>query len=845
MTKLFSTIACSSCDNHARFIFITSISLFLLILVSSLGAAKWTTFTNTNYVTDLAVTPNYVYTATWGGVVQYNKNTTNQIRGYRKTITSVDGLTSNDIRTIAYKPGTEDIWAGSSNDGITIIKSNGFQILDETTGLPSNKIKKILVHQEYIYVATELGISQFYYLQDVNFPLLLHQYNQTNTQGGLANNNVLDMAISNNGYLYCATASGVSFVHTDSLDIDSAWHKWTSDNSPLIYPSILSISVNDDYVAMNSIYSVHKRSSDPFATDWQNWGLGAGGLKDSVFTVTLSPNNGIYLSYGVWNEDKMTLMFKSTSPFGYIKADGTVLAAGVLPDEMDPSWTLPTESIFRFIDNPLGFCMITWGEGFRVYNDGVQIFENNCIGFQSICEIKTDKNNHVWFGSGWLGGTMTRKGTRGVSEFFDGIWQNYRSNKSPLTSGNIYNVAIDANNKKWFGSWDSSYLPYQWRPGVNVYDDDNNDWKWYTNQGIRQWSDSTGWSSAIPGSPRILNNTIAEILVDKSDNIHVASSGEGVTVFDRDYNRLGEYQIPSSFSLYQSITYIYDSGSRFFFGLNVDNRLIIWNHASLPITNGTHWVVPPPSELSDCFVYGVATITNPFGDEENWIATSRGLFMWDGVNWYRYDTDIKRRKYTGASWVNDTLYYVDEERLFGSVRTTPTAIFKDPFNRLWIGSLENGFTMYNPVSERFTNYFKANSPLLSNYVTCFGYDPINGKLLIGSPDGLIALEIGIEIKTESALGTVKAYPNPFSPETDGIVSIVNMPYRSMPKGKNVCKIYNSAGELVIELKENNYARFSWNGLNDKNKKCSSGIYFFVVSDESGETKRGKIALLRK
>jgi hypothetical protein len=845
MIKLFTRNACPSCDNHARFILISSISLFLLILVSGLSAAKWQTFTNTNNVTDMVVTPQYVYTATWGGVVQYKRGTAKPIIGYMKTITSVDGLVSNDVRTLAYKPGTEDIWAGTSNDGITIIKPNGFQILDENTGLPSNKIKKILVHQDYIFVATELGISQFYYLPGVNFPLLLHQYNQANTQGGLVNNNVQDMAVSDNGYLYCATAAGVSFVHTDSLDIDSAWHKWTSDNSPLFYPSILSISVNADYVAMNSFLSVHRHSTDPFAADWQSWTTGTGGLKDSVFSVTMSPSNGIFVSYGLWNEDKMTLMYKASTGYGYIKPDGTIQTHGEIPEDLDPTWTMTTESIFRFIDNPLGLCVVTWGEGFYVYKYGEFQYENNCIGFQTISEIKTDHNNRIWFGSGWLGGTMTRRGTRGVSELDHGLWTNYRANKSPLTSGNILNIAIDNNNKKWFGSWDSAYEPYHWRPGVNVYDDQTNDWKWYTNLGIRQWNDATGWSGAISGSPRILNNTIADIHVDMLGNIHVSSSGEGVTVFDKDYNKIREYQVPPSMSLYQSITYIYNSGSRYFFGLNVDNRLVIWNDVSLPVSSGTHWIIPQPSDLSDCFVYGVATITNPFGEEENWIATSKGLFMWDGVNWFRYDTDIKRRKYSGGTWTNETLYYVDEERLFGSVRTTPTAIYKDPFNRLWIGSLENGFTMYNPFNERFTNYYKANSPLLSNYVTCLGYDPIAGNLLIGTPDGLNSLKIGIEIKTETSLNKVKAFPNPFTPEVDGIVSIVNLSSDSMPVGKNRCKIFNSAGELVIEIKENNFARFDWNGLNSKGKKCSSGIYFFVVSDSEGDTQRGKIALIRK
>jgi len=315
-------------------------------------------------------------------------------------------------------------------------------------------------------------------------------------------------------------------------------------------------------------------------------------------------------------------------------------------------------------------------------------------------------------------------------------------------------------------------------------------------------------------------------------------------VFDKDYNRLGDFQMPGSASVYQSVSYIYHSGSRYFFGLNADDRLVIWNHDSLPIGNNSHWLIPTPPELSTGFIYGVVTIHNIFGDEENWIASSSGLFMWNGLNWYRYDTDIKRRRYNSGQWVNDTLYYVDEERLFGSVRTSPTAIFLDPFGRIWIGSLENGFTRYDPETERFTNYYQANSPLLANYVTCFGYDPLGGRLMIGTPDGLNTLEIGILVKTEKHLRSVKAFPTPYLPERDGSVRIVNLPSGSMPKGKNTCKIYDSAGQFVIELKENEFARFDWNGDNSFRKKCSSGIYYFVVTSYSGTTRKGKIALIR-
>lgn len=102
-----------------------------------------------------------------------------------------------------------------------------------------------------------------------------------------------------------------------------------------------------------------------------------------------------------------------------------------------------------------------------------------------------------------------------------------------------------------------------------------------------------------------------------------------------------------------------------------------------------------PPDLNSCVVYGVVTVDTPYEGKQHWIAASTGVYMWNEIYWYRYDTMIKRYKFNPLNhqWENDILYYVDEERLFGSVRTTPTCIFMDAQNRIWLGSMENGLSV--------------------------------------------------------------------------------------------------------------------------------------------------------
>ncbi len=152
--------------------------------------------------------------------------------------------------------------------------------------------------------------------------------------------------------------------------------------------------------------------------------------------------------------------------------------------------------------------------------------------------------------------------------------------------------------------------------------------------------------------------------------------------------------------------------------------------------------------------------------------------------------------------------------------------------------------MYDPATERFTNYYQGNSPLLSPYITALGYEPVEGKLLIGTPDGLNTLRIGRLIKPPAVLEKVLAFPNPFQPNIHGSVQISNQPLDVMPAGKSKCRIFDASGALVADLEENSFSRFSWNGENLAQKNCASGTYFFVVTGEDGKSKRGSFVLIR-
>lgn len=824
-----------------RFLLLTC----LLALWGSAAASIWNTHTNTSHVYDLLYDNNQLYFSTWGGVVRLGdlgsppSPISLAYASQNGIWTTADGLVSNDIRNIAYIDFSNSLWLGSEYNGITIVTQQGVQKLDTSLGLPSNRVKQIIEDQAKIYVATYNGVAEYYYLQGVNYPLLLHQYNTQNTSNGLPSNEIDAMALSSERYLYLGTSSGVTYVHLDSLEIDSAWK---SLSTPFTIGEIIKMKISQDKLVLVTANTVLIRSADPTQSGWTFYHNNNALQNETLSDAAIDATGRLWVSYGLWNENFMYY----TRNTDYLMS--SIDAQGVVTHFAENENGLLEKSISRLFTIGNDVFAGSWGNGIYHLEYGTwQQFVPNSIGFPKVRQIVTDKLHAAWFANGDLNHLPLRKSSLGASRWSNEIWQTFTIANSPIQSDNTVTIGVDSRNRKWFGTYDvvANQSPPGWDFGITIWDDSEDIWKKMTHLGIRDYDPETQtWSSPIPGSPTLLGNTITHITTDQNNNVMISCYDRGMVFLTPNDEALASFQIPNSVN--QRIIYSFHNGRQYFFGTYNDRGLVIWNHNSIPVTNGEHWVIPAPQELSNCEVYGVVTINSPYEGVQHWIAVSNGLYMWNEQYWYRYDTTIKRFRYNTSTlgWDDDLLYYADEERLYGSVRTTPTAIYLDPFGRIWIGSLAGGISMYNPKTERFTNYFQANSPLLSNYITALSYEPVNGYLLIGTPDGLNTLKVGRWIKPQTALQNVNAFPNPFRPDIDITVEIANLPVDSMPPGTTKCRIYDAGGSLVADLVENEFSRFAWNGSNLAGKKCGSGTYFFVITDAEGNIKRGKIVLIR-
>jgi len=90
------------------------------------------------------------------------------------------------------------------------------------------------------------------------------------------------------------------------------------------------------------------------------------------------------------------------------------------------------------------------------------------------------------------------------------------------------------------------------------------------------------------------------------------------------------------------------------------------------------------------------------------------------------------------------------------------------------------------------------------------------------------------------LKKVVAFPNPFRTDR-GHTRIV---FDFLTAGSRV-RIYDVAGALIADLKDdNNDGQIIWPVTNGQNEKIASGIYFYLVTDPSGNKQTGRLGVVR-
>jgi ligand-binding sensor domain-containing protein len=213
------------------------------------------------------------------------------------------------------------------------------------------------------------------------------------------------------------------------------------------------------------------------------------------------------------------------------------------------------------------------------------------------------------------------------------------------------------------------------------------------------------------------------------------------------------------------------------------------------------------------------------------LAQDRDGFMWIGTD--------KGLNYWFAGQVNSRFRLISDDI---------KAIGIDPGNNKWIGTSAGISVLSSDDFFAQTDYTVENSPLVSNFVTSFAFNPNTGDVWIGTTNGLSRFRTSVTAPKPD-LRQLSGYPNPFIlDERTGVCGggrgfqIINLAEDS------AVKIYNIAGELVrsFSVEQVPGARVCWDGRDESEQLVPSGIYVYVAFIEAtGASAVGKVAVVRR
>ena len=215
--------------------------------------------------------------------------------------------------------------------------------------------------------------------------------------------------------------------------------------------------------------------------------------------------------------------------------------------------------------------------------------------------------------------------------------------------------------------------------------------------------------------------------------------------------------------------------------------------------------------------------------ENNSFLRSNGIrvvrFAPDGILWVgtnvglsRYDPGIER--------------FVDVDLPAGVDRDITDLEF-DGRGNLWVGT-RDGLARFDASTGQFEVYTTANSGLVADQINALSLDQATGDLYIATNNGISLLTSPVE-RIEFDLEQVVAFPNPF---------VINSPLDSLAFNfgrPGMVRIFTPAGELVRRLDANS----GWFGDNQAGERVASGVYVYLLEDDQGNIKRGKILLVRQ
>lgn len=767
----------------------------------------WTGHYSYNDIVDVVSGNNKIYAAAQNAIFEYDTLTEEL-----KTITTVQGLSGEDIKTIAYsevyqyllvgyETGLMEVYSETDESVLTVV-----DILEKENITPVNKsINHFYEHEGLIYISTDYGVSIYdlerlefgdtYFLGNGGSQITVNQVSVLNDEIFVAclNNNGIKKANLNNPNL-------IDFSQWETVIVGDFYTMNTLNNR------LYSVRSNNDLYEIN------------------------GASVNTLLTFPLLPKD---------TEVSNSNLIVSTENTVYVYDTDILLINSFQPNaEFETTFTSGTQvNDFIYIGtSDLGVLRSSIND-----NSSYSEIKPNGPLFNQTFRINAE-TEVVWasFGDYTQSLNPSPFRRRGLSYFVDDFWESIPYD-SVLGARNLSEISINPfnPNQVFISAFNDGILEINDFEPTILYNEDNS--------GLE--------SLIIPSAPNFKSIRVSASTFDRNGVLWSLTA--------RAPNPLKSYDPNSgSWQGHDFSTIIEDAlTDEFgFFDIAIDN-------------NGTKWIGGYSNGL---YAYneniGSDPLRNISSEEQNlpfprvnaleidnrnqlWVGTFSGIrILFNTSGFY----DDPNPTLSSIIILEDG---IPKELLEGQ---SITDIEVDGSNNKWVGTVDSGVFYFSPDGQRTIYHFTSdNSPLPSNRINDISIDPNNGIVYIATTKGLLSFRAGGS-KPEETLENAFVYPNPVRPEYDLLgfndLNDINKGVKisGLTDSVNV-KITDIEGNLVAEAQSNVNLKSSnanynfaidggtavWNGKNLANSVVRSGVYLVMISDlDSFETKVLKVLIVR-
>lgn len=165
------------------------------------------------------------------------------------------------------------------------------------------------------------------------------------------------------------------------------------------------------------------------------------------------------------------------------------------------------------------------------------------------------------------------------------------------------------------------------------------------------------------------------------------------------------------------------------------------------------------------------------------------------------------------------------------------AIAVDVHNNKWLAT-DTGVWVVNPDATAVLLRLTADtSPLPSNQVRALTIDQRSGRVMVGTTAGLAILWTSARLP--QAQYSLQCYPQPFSPEQDGLLTIDGLAEQS------IVRVLTLEGVRVAGFQTQSRTAY-WDGRNEQGELVPAGVYIITaVSAATGQTAQAKVVVHRR